>query len=151
MAVKILILCTGNSCRSQMAEAFLQQLDRRLYVRSAGTSPADRVNPYAVQVMCEDCVDLTHHVPKNVSEFLNEEWDYEITACANADKTCPNFEGKVRHRLHMSFDVPAAAVGSEDYILGQFRRLRDEICVAFKKFYERRLKPLLLREQEQGQ
>lgn len=143
MALKILILCTGNSCRSQMAEGFLQQLDHRLCVRSAGTNPAPKINAHAVEVMYEDCVDLSGQKPKPVTQFLNEEWDYVITVCEKADQSCPHFKGKVKHRLRLGFDDPAAAQGTEDEVLNEFRRVRDEICVAFKKFYERELKPQL--------
>lgn len=88
-------------------------------------------------------MDLSGQKPKPVTQFLNEEWDYVITVCEKADKTCPHFKGKVKHRLHLGFDDPAAAQGTEDEVLNEFRRVRDEICVAFKKFYEWELKPQL--------
>ena len=102
--MKILILCTGNSCRSQMAHGFLQSFDKRLQVFSAGTEPATRINPTAKKVMMEAGVDISHHTPKNVGQYLNEEWDYVITVCDDANETCPVFPGKVRHRLHIGFD-----------------------------------------------
>lgn len=95
MKVKVLILCTGNSCRSQMAHGFLQSMDSRLEVHSAGTKPLSRVNPRAVEVMNEVGIDLSSHTPKSVDIYLNETWDYVITVCGGANETCPAFIGKV--------------------------------------------------------
>ena len=86
--MKILILCTGNSCRSQMAEAFLHSFDNRLTVCSAGTEPAEKVNEKAIQVMCEAGIDISRNIPKSVSRYLSETWDYMITVCADADRNC---------------------------------------------------------------
>lgn len=133
--MKILILCTGNSCRSQMAHGFLQSFDKNLEVHSAGTKPADAVNLRAVQVMKEVGIDISSHTPKNVSEYLNEEWDYVITVCGGANETCPMFTGQVKHRLHIGFDDPSDAVGMEDFVIGEFRKVRDEIKKAFAEFY----------------
>jgi len=131
----VLILCTGNSCRSQMAHGFLQSFDDSLTVCSAGTKPAARVNAKAVEVMREAGIDLSSHTPKNVEGYLNEEWDYVITVCGNANETCPMFSGKVGKRLHIGFDDPSDAVGSDDFIMSEFRRVRDEIKNDFEKFY----------------
>lgn len=133
--MKVLILCTGNSCRSQMAHGFLQLFDDSLTVCSAGTKPAARVNAKAVEVMREAGIDLSSHTPKNVEGYLNEEWDYVITVCGNANETCPMFSGKVGERLHIGFDDPSDAVGSDDFIMSEFRRVRDEIKNDFEKFY----------------
>ncbi len=133
--MKVLILCTGNSCRSQMAHGFLQSFDDSLTVCSAGTKPAARVNAKAVEVMREAGIDLSSHTPKNVEGYLNEEWDYVITVCGNANETCPMFSGKVGKRLHIGFDDPSDAVGSDDFIMSEFRRVRDEIKNDFEKFY----------------
>lgn len=133
--MKILILCTGNSCRSQMAHGFLQSFDKNLEVHSAGTKPAGAVNLRAVQVMKEVGIDISSHTPKNVSEYLNEEWDYVITVCGGANETCPMFTGQVKHRLHIGFDDPSDAVGMEDFVIGEFRKVRDEIKKAFAEFY----------------
>lgn len=133
--MKVLILCTGNSCRSQMAHGFLQSFDDSLTVCSAGTKPAARVNAKAVEVMREAGIDLSSHTPKNVESYLNEEWDYVITVCGNANETCPMFSGKVGKRLHIGFDDPSDAVGSDDFIMSEFRRVRDEIKNDFEKFY----------------
>ena len=134
--MKILILCTGNSARSQMAQGFLQSLDPNLTVRSAGTKPADRVNPYAIEAMKEVGVYISDHSPTLVDQYLDDEWDYVITVCDHANETCPAFLGKVDHRLHMGFEDPAAADGSEEEILDKFREVRDQIKQEFKELYE---------------
>ena len=134
--MKILILCTGNSARSQMAQGFLQSFDPNLTVRSAGTEPADRVNPYAIEAMKEVGVDISDHSPTLVDQYLDDEWDYVITVCDHANETCPAFLGKVDHRLHMGFEDPAAADGSEEEILDKFREVRDQIKQEFKELYE---------------
>lgn len=133
--MKVLILCTGNSCRSQMAHGFLQSFDPNIEVFSAGTKPAERVNPKAVEVMKECGVDISGHTPHNVNEYLKEPWDYVITVCGGANESCPAFVGNVKHRLHIGFDDPSEAIGSDEYIMGEFRRIRDEIKNRFAKFY----------------
>lgn len=133
---KILILCTGNSCRSQMAEGFLKSLDPSLQVFSAGTKPAARVHSLAIKVMKELGIDIGSKKPKNVEEFINDSFNYVITVCDNAKETCPVFIGKVQHRMHIGFDDPAEAVGTEEEVLAVFRRVRDEIKVSFSTFYE---------------
>lgn len=133
--VRILILCTGNSCRSQMAHGILQSLDEDIEVCSAGTKPAEHVNPQAIEVMREIGIDLSSHTPKNVAQYLDEEWDYVITVCGNANENCPIFNGKVKHRLHIGFDDPSEVIGSNNLIMGEFRRVRDEIEQTFKSFY----------------
>jgi arsenate reductase (thioredoxin) len=137
--MKILILCTGNSCRSQMAHGFLQSFDKSMTVCSAGTEPAKQVNQTAVKVMKEVGIDISQHTPKMVDQYLKEEWDYVITVCDNANETCPAFFGKVTNRLHMGFEDPSHATGSEEYILGEFRRVRDEIKLQFYSFYVQNL------------
>ena len=133
--MKILILCTGNSCRSQMAEGFLKSFDEKLEVYSAGTEPSDKVHPKAVQVMKEIGIDISDNYPKSVDEFLNETFDYVITVCGGANESCPTFTGKVMNRLHIGFDDPAEATGTEEEILGEFIRIRDEIQHDFKLLY----------------
>jgi arsenate reductase (thioredoxin) len=133
--MRILILCTGNSCRSQMAEAFLRSFDSRLDVSSAGTQPADRVHPLALVVMGEVGLDLSSCRPKDVERFLNEPFDYVVTVCDRARAGCPVFLGSVRHRLHIGFDDPAEASGTPDEVLAVFRRVRDEIGRSFRTFY----------------
>ena len=133
--MKILILCTGNSCRRQMAHGFLQSFDKGLEVHSAGTNPAQQVNARAVEVMKEAGIDLSSHRPKSVAIYLDEAWDYVITVCGGANESCPTFSGKVGQRLHIGFDDPSDVQGSEDYIMSEFRRVRDEIRERFALFY----------------
>ena len=141
--MKILILCTGNSCRSQMAHGFLQSFDKNMDVFSAGTKPAEKVNPMAVKVMSETGIDLTNHTPKNVSLYLGQEWDYVITVCGGANESCPMFTGKVKNRLHIGFDDPSEATGTPEFINSEFLRVRDEIRMRFYNFYLQELKPQL--------
>ena len=135
MGKKILVICTGNSCRSQMAEGFLKSFDKSLDVFSAGTHPADKVNPYAVAVMKEIGIDISRHVPDPVDTYIHREWDYVITVCGGAKEVCPAFTGNVKQRLHIGFDDPADAVGSEEEVLAVYRRVRDEIKEGFLEFY----------------
>jgi len=133
MKKRILILCTGNSCRSQMAEGFLKSFDPELEVYSAGTKPAEKVNPFAVKAMKEVGIDISNGVAKDVDKYLSQSFDYVITVCDNAKETCPVFIGEVKHRLHIGFDDPAEAVGTEEEVMPVYRRVRDEIK---EKFYE---------------
>ena len=133
--MKILILCTGNSCRSQMAHGFLQSFDRKLEVHSAGTEPATQVNKRAIEVMKEAGIEISTHKPKHVEIYLKDEWDYVITVCDNANETCPVFAGKVKKRLHMGFEDPSAFIGTESQTIGEFRKVRDEIKNTFYNFY----------------
>ena len=137
MGIKILVICTGNSCRSQMAEGFLKSFGKSLEVFSAGTHPADKVNPNAVKVMQEIGIDISHHMPELVDKYMGEEWDYVITVCDSARQACPYFTGKVKHRLHIGFDDPADAVGTEEEVLAVYRRVRDEIKIGFYDFYQK--------------
>lgn len=141
--MKVLILCTGNSCRSQMAHGFLQSFDKRIEVRSAGTEPAKLVNPKAVKVMQEVGIDISKHSPKMVDQYLKDEWDYVITVCDNANETCPAFFGKVIKRLHMGFEDPSHVTGTDEFIWSEFHRVRDEIKNAFYKLYVEQIKPQL--------
>ncbi len=137
--LKILILCTGNSCRSQMAEGFLKSFNPNLEVHSAGTRPAKAVHPLAIKVMKEVGIDLSNAVPKNVDQFLDQHFDYVITVCDQAREACPVFSGKVTHRLHLGFEDPAAFFGSAEETLKIFRKVRDEIRETFWRFYRERL------------
>ena len=136
---RILILCTGNSCRSQMAEGFLRHFDPNLYVRSAGTHPSDQVNPRAVAVMAEIGIDISGGRPERVEQYLGEAWDYVITVCDHAKETCPVFTGKVEQQLHIGFEDPAEAIGTDQEIMHVFRRVRDEIKADFYNFYQTHL------------
>lgn len=135
--MRILILCTGNSCRSQMAEAFLKSFVPELDVHSAGTHPASRVHPMAVRVMREAGIDITGNRPKSVEQFLAQSFEYVITVCDHARETCPVFIGPVTHRLHIGFEDPAMATGPEEDVLAVFRRVRDEIRDSFLEFSRR--------------
>ena len=133
--MKILILCTGNSCRSQMAQGFLQSFNKNLVIRSAGTFPASEVNARAINVMHEAGIDISHNTPVNVSEYIHDSWDYVITVCDDANEACPYFTGRVNHRVHFSFKDPSNFRGTEMQIMNEFRRIRDEIQSVFYKFY----------------
>lgn len=141
--MRILILCTGNSCRSQMAHGFMQSFDPRLEVYSGGTKIADRVNPQAVAVMNEAGIDISNHHPVSVDHYLNEAWDYVITVCNGAKESCPVFSGQVKHKLHIGFDDPSHATGSSEFIDAEFYRVRDEIKNAFYELYVNQIKPQL--------
>jgi arsenate reductase len=136
MRKRILILCTGNSCRSQMAEGFMRSFGGDADLFSAGTAPAPRISQRAVQVMEEAGIDIRTQYPKPVEKFLGEEFDYVITVCDHAKETCPVFTRKVVHHLHIGFDDPASATGSSEEVLSVFRRVRDEIRIRFLAFHE---------------
>lgn len=142
--MRILIICTGNSCRSQMALGFMRSFDSRPDVFSAGTNPAAAVNARAVQVMSEKGIDISHENPKSLDQFLSDSWDYVITVCDDANETCPYFPGKVVNRLHLGFEDPSLATGSEEYIMGEFRKIRDMIETEFLKLYNEQIKPALI-------
>ncbi len=141
--MKVLILCTGNSCRSQMAHGFLQSFDKSITVCSAGTEASGKLNQKAVKAMAEIGIDISHHTSDSVSKYLGEEWDYVITVCGGANEACPAFLGKVKNRLHIGFDDPSHAVGSEEFIWSEFIRVRDEIKEEFYAFYTEKIKPQL--------
>lgn len=124
--MKLLVLCTGNACRSQMAEGFLRALgDDRLSVSSAGITPTG-LDPRTTQVMAELGIDISEHTSDQADRYLQDHFDYVITVCDNAQENCPVFPGEVK-RLHWPFDDPAAVAGNDEEVLTQFRRIRDEI------------------------
>jgi len=137
---RLLILCTGNSARSRMAAGFLRSFDPALEVHSAGTAPAPRVNPLALQAMQEMGIDISAGKPRNVRDYLGESFDYVITVCDDADQNCPNFRGKVGKRLHLGFPDPARATGADAQKLAVFRRVRDDIRARFRELYEKELR-----------
>ncbi len=123
---RVLILCTGNSARSQMAEGLLRRDAGDCYeVESAGVEPG-YVRPQAIEAMREIGIDISGHRSKSLDEFSGQSFDYVITVCDNAKKHCPTFPGNAR-RIHWSFDDPAAATGDDAAQLAVFRRVRDEI------------------------
>lgn len=140
MSKRVLILCTGNSCRSQMAEGFLKSFDKNLEVFSAGTKPAEKVNLFAVKAMQEIGIDISNGNAENVDKYLSQSFNYVITVCDNAKEKCPVFIGNVKHQLHIGFDDPADAVGTEGEIMPVYRRVRDEIKKEFYNFYLKELK-----------
>ena len=131
---KVLILCTGNSARSQIAEGILRHVAGDKYdVESAGTL-ASFVRPQAIAVMKEIGIDISNHRSKSLDEFLSQPFDYVITVCDNANQTCPIFPGKAE-RVHWSFEDPAEAKGSEEEIATVFRRVRDEIDLKIRSSF----------------
>jgi arsenate reductase len=133
---RILVLCTGNSARSQMGEGILKSLDARLEVQSAGTQPAAQVNPLAVRAMEEIGIDISGETPKNVEQFAAQSFDYVITVCGDADRNCPTFQGKVGRRVHIEFPDPALAAGSDEQRMAVFRNVREDIRTKFTEFYQ---------------
>lgn len=133
MKRSVLFLCTGNSCRSQMAEGWLRHLDgARFNVASAGTHPVG-LNARAVTVMKEAGIDISNHRSKRVDELLERQFDYVITVCDRAKETCPIFRG-ASSVLHWSFNDPADAQGNEEARLAVFRHVRDEIAEHIREF-----------------
>ena len=130
----ILILCTGNSCRSHMAEGVLRAAAGDLLdVRSAGSKPAGYVHPKAIEAMKEIGIDLSGHASKHMNEFLDGKVDIVVTVCGNADQACPIFPGQVK-RYHWGFDDPAHATGTEEEVLAAFREVRDQIRLVFEAY-----------------
>ena len=130
----ILILCTGNSCRSHLAEGILRQAAGSvLNVQSAGSRPAGYVHPMAIEAMKEIGIDISAHRSKHLNEFLDQKVETVITVCGNADQVCPVFPGQV-NRHHWGFEDPAHATGSDDEKLAVFRRVRDEIRRVFEAY-----------------
>jgi len=135
---KVLFLCTGNSCRSQMAEGLVNyDFAGRLEAFSAGTEPHG-LNPKAVQVMAEIGIDISGNSSDHISLYEGESFDYVITLCGDANEKCPLFFGGVK-RLHMGFDDPPKAIGSEEDVLNVYRRVRDEIRQTMREFFEKEL------------
>ncbi len=135
----ILILCTGNSCRSHLAEGLLRAaLNDAYVVASAGSKPAGYVHPLAVKAMAEIGIDIGGHTSKHMDEFLNQEVETVITVCGNADQACPMFPGQL-NRHHWGFDDPAHATGTEEEQMAVFRRVRDEIRRVFEAYAAGRL------------
>jgi len=126
-----------------MAHGFMQSFDSRLEVYSAGTEASGKLNQTAVQIMNEIDINISSNTSDSVSKYLNDEWDYVITVCGGANETCPSFVGKVKHRLHIGFDDPSHAIGTNEFIMSEFYRVRDEIKESFYKLYKEDIKPNL--------
>ena len=134
MKPTVLILCTGNSCRSHLAEGVLRQAAGDLFdVHSAGSKPAGYVHPKAVEVMKEIGIDISRNTSKHMNEFLSRKIDTVITVCGNADQACPMFPSQV-NRYHWGFEDPAHAQGTDEEILAVFRRVRDQIRLVFEAY-----------------
>ena len=135
MKKKVLFLCTHNSCRSQMAEGIVNHfLSQRLQAFSAGTE-ATTVNPRAIAIMAEIGIDITGHRSKTMDEFSGESFDYVITLCGDANEKCPLFFGGVE-RLHIGFHDPSKATGTDEEVMADFRRVRDEIKTMLLEFFK---------------
>ena len=130
----VLILCTGNSCRSHMAEGILRNAASDLIeVASAGSNPSGYVHPKAITALNEIGIDISSHTSKHMNDFINQDIHTVITVCGNADQECPNYPGQ-SHRHHWGFEDPAHAEGSEDEIMEVFRKVRDEIKLVFEAY-----------------
>lgn len=130
----ILVLCTGNSCRSHLAEGILRKaLGDGYQVASAGSKPAGYVHPLAIKAMAEIGLDISAHQSKHLDDFLNQPVETVITVCGKADQVCPMFPGQM-NRHHFPFDDPAHATGTEEEQLAVFRRVRDEVRAVFEAY-----------------
>ena len=134
--MKILIICTGNTCRSQMAEGFLKSFYTKLEVYSAGTIAEGKVNPFAVKAMEEVGIDISLQTPVSVDKYLDQGFDYVITVCDGAKEICPVFTGNVLNKIHIGFDDPTKARGTEEQVLPVYRKIRDQIKGQFYDFYK---------------
>ena len=131
---KVLILCTGNSCRSHMAEGILRNAASELIeVASAGSNPSGYVHPKAITVLAEIGIDISSHTSKHMNDFLDQDVHTVITVCGNADQECPTYPGQF-HRHHWGFEDPAHAEGSEDEVMEVFRKVRNEIKLVFEAY-----------------
>ncbi len=126
-----------------MAHGFLQSFDPSIKVFSAGTEASGQLNAKAVKAMAEIGIDISQHTSDPVEKYLDETWDYVITVCGGANENCPTFIGNVKHRLHIGFDDPSHAEGTETFIRSEFIRVRDEIKMAFYHLYNDQIKPQL--------
>jgi arsenate reductase (thioredoxin) len=135
--MRILVLCTGNSCRSQMAEGILKKLKPEWEVFSAGTIPASTVSRRAIRSMQEIGIDISQNTPKSIDQFLSQSFDYVLTVCDHANETCPVFIGKVKNRIHIGFPDPTKTEGEPDEVFQQFRRVRDDIETSLKQFFDK--------------
>ena len=133
--MRLLIICTGNTCRSQMAEGILKSLDNNLEVYSAGTHAEKQVNPFAVKAMAELGINISEQRPEQVDLYLNHAFDYVITVCDGAKEICPVFTGQVKNKLHIGFEDPAKARGTEEEVMPIYRKIRDQIKERFTVLY----------------
>jgi arsenate reductase len=135
----ILVLCTGNSCRSQIAEGYLRHFAANTATIYSAGIETHGVNPKAIQVMAEDGIDISQHTSNNVDEYIAIPFDYVITVCDNANEACPFFPGNIE-RFHQNFPDPAKATGDAEQVMNEFRRVRDLIKIYAENFIRRELK-----------
>ena len=126
-----------------MAHGFIKSFDSTIEVFSAGTEASGKLNSSAVKVMQEIGIDISQHTSDSVDKYLDEAWDYVITVCGGANENCPAFIGDVKHRLHIGFDDPSFAVGTDEFIWSEYLRVRDEIQTAFYKLFVEQIKSVL--------
>jgi len=132
----VLVLCTGNSCRSHMAEGILRHLASDLFeVHSAGSNPSGYVHPLSIEVLSEIGIDISSHTSKHMDEFLDQNINTVVTVCGNADQACPSFPGQL-NRYHWGFDDPAHAEGTEEEVKAVFIRVRDEILMTLTAYVQ---------------
>ena len=127
-----------------MAHGFMESFDSRMTVRSAGTEASGKLNQKAVEVMKDIGIDISHHTSDSLEKYLGEEWDYVITVCGGANEACPAFMGKVKQRLHIGFDDPTYAEGTDEFIHSEYIRVRDEIKEGFYRLYTEEIETQLL-------
>lgn len=126
-----------------MAHGFLESFNKDITVRSAGTEASGKLNQGAVKAMAEIGIDISHHTSDSVEKYIHEEWDYVITVCGGANEACPTFAGNVTHRLHIGFDDPSDAVGTDEFIWSEYIRVRNEIKEAFYRLYVEEIKGVM--------
>jgi len=126
-----------------MAHGFLQSFDANITVQSAGTKASGKLNTKAVKAMAEIGIDISHHTSDSVEKYLGEKWDYVVTVCGGANEACPAFMGKVKNRLHIGFDDPSQATGTDEFIWSEFIRVRDQIKDSFYRLYTEKILPQL--------
>ena len=139
--MRVLFICTGNSCRSQIAEGYLKHIAPELEVFSSGISPEQCISQYAVKAMSLLGIDISRQKPKSVNEFINDDFDFVITMSEKADTLCPEFKGKIINRLHLGFEDPAEAIGSDEVILNKYIQVRDLIINDIKMLYDLDISP----------
>lgn len=132
--MKILIICTGNTCRSQMAAGFLKNKYIDWDIFSAGTEAEEKVNPFAIEVMKEINIDISSEKPERIENYLGKDFDYVFTVCDEAKEICPVFTGIVKHNIHTGFEDPANATGTNKEVLPIYRKVRNQIIDTFDKF-----------------
>jgi len=128
-----------------MAHGFLQSFNKDITVRSAGTEASGKLNAKAVEAMTQIGIDISHHTSHSVENYLNDQWDYVVTVCGGANEACPIFKGRVKNRLHIGFEDPSDATGTEEFIWSEYIRVRDQIKEKFYNFYLEQIKPQLLK------